>query len=56
MATFSKKHYNKLANEIKEFRKNDAQLAQAMASLLAQWFAEDNPNFSRERFMEACNV
>ena len=29
---------------------------EAIANAMASWFAHDNPNFDRTRFLEACGV
>lgn len=58
-AAFSRQHYESIARILK----NDAQpgvdaetLVQDIAEDLADLFAQDNPNFDREKFLKAAGI
>ena len=55
----SRKHYKKIANII-DITNGNANLGddatEILANNLADYFKEDNPNFDRSRFLEACGV
>ena len=58
---FTKQHYKAIAEIIRphllvsKIRKDGAQVAD-IALELADYFAQDNPRFDRERFLEACGL
>ena len=62
MPNFQKRHYEVIANEIRqEVREQEEYSAESMilkrlASNFAQVFKDDNPNFSEQRFLDACDT
>lgn len=57
MAVFQRRHYELIAETISNSRDlNVAGITAKMAAVraLAETFAEDNPHFDRDRFIEAC--
>jgi len=57
MSAFSKKHYEKVAEALREqesmHRDYGAPSMRTAASVLAHMFEQDNPKFNRERFIAA---
>ena len=53
MTTFSKKHFEAIANLIKT---SDAQTKYELAQDLAKLFATDNPRFKVQKFFKACGI
>ena len=49
--TLSRKHYRKIAEIIRVF---GVYGTPAIVDKLSQYFAEDNPRFDKERFIDAC--
>jgi len=51
----TKKHFKRIAEEINTeiLKENNAE---KLAVKLAEYFATENPNFDRQRFLTACGV
>lgn len=57
----TRKHYEAIARVIKfyhllEFDYGESHYSQKIAETLALEFAQDNKNFDRTRFLEACGI
>ena len=50
---FTRKHYEKIADILKEHRESNFVSHDLLADKFAELFAEDNPRFDRTRFIEA---
>jgi hypothetical protein len=51
----TKKHYEAIASII-EYYAHDTTVYNALANRLADYFAQDNPKFDRQRFLKACGI
>jgi hypothetical protein len=51
----TRKDYVEVAKIISKHSKGDTCRLDILIDDFAFWFAEDNPNFKMEKFMEACN-
>lgn len=49
----TRKHFERVAAMLKR-HKDCALCAELLSKEFAEWFAEENPRFDRDRFMEAC--
>lgn len=68
MSALTRKHFQRVAGILRRTRHtvcidsdvddNDPELLalRSVAEQLADYFAEENPNFDRKRFLEACGV
>ncbi|KKM21706.1 hypothetical protein LCGC14_1632790 [marine sediment metagenome] len=58
MAIFERRHYQVIAKIIESvWNDRDPGIeSEAIAHKLADRFSQDNPNFSRERFLKACGM
>lgn len=52
MALFQRRHYNAIAAHLRE--QKDEVFKWNTAHFLAEIFEDDNPNFDRDRFVQAC--
>ena len=53
---FMRKHYKTIAEIIDSSHTGDGLLSRMwLVNRLADYFAEDNPLFDRQRFLDACN-
>ena len=55
MTSMTKKNYEAIA-ECLSWYVNRSYITEAIAHRLADYFEQDNPNFDRTRFLQACGV
>jgi hypothetical protein len=53
---FQQRHYEKIAEVIRESKDCHEMTVDEFASVLAEMFAADNPNFKRLTFYKACGI
>jgi hypothetical protein len=56
MMSMSKKDYEAVARILSDSRAISDAALPYLAEKFADWFADDNPRFDRERFLKACGL